>query len=105
MFRITDALAMLLPHPDPRWRMAAARTHRDDTTKDTTHRAHVVVPRVLAVELASAVESEVAAHAVRVGRRGLPPRCLGEQCATALLAREAHVRRTARVTCKEGTPP
>ena len=66
-----------------------------------THSAQVVVAGVLAVELTSAVEAEVATHAVRVGRGALAAGLGREERGAALLAGEADVRRRARVTCTQ----
>ena len=56
--------------------------------------------RVLAVELASAVEAKVAAHAVGEGRGALAAGLGGEERRATLLAGEADVGRRARVTCR-----
>ena len=61
------------------------------------HRAQEVVTRVLAVELSSAVEAEVAGDAVRVRRRPLAAGLGRQQGRTALLTGEADVDRRARV--------
>ena len=67
--------------------------------REGTNRAQEVVARILAVKLPCAVQTEVAAYAVRVGRRGLPARGGREEGAAALLAGKAHVCRAARVAC------
>jgi len=69
-----------------------------------THSAQEVVAGVLAVELASAVEAEVAAHAVREGRGALAAGLGGEERGTALLAGEADVGSRARVACCVAPP-
>jgi hypothetical protein len=61
------------------------------------HRAKEVVTRVLAVELSSAVEAEVAADAVRVRGRALAAGLGRQKGSTALLTSEADVDRRARI--------
>jgi len=55
--------------------------------------AKKVVSRVLTIKLASAVETEVAADTVGVGRGARAARLGGEECGTALLAGKADVGR------------
>jgi hypothetical protein len=67
--------------------------------KHSTYSAQEVVARELAVKLASAIKTEVAANTVSVRRGALATRLGGKQHSTALLARKADVCSRARVTC------
>ena len=72
---------------------------KDSTrTPQETHSAKEVVAGVLAVELACAVQAEIAADTVGVGRGARTARDSGKEGGTAKFAGKAHVDWSAGVT-------